>query len=269
MLTIPNPIFPDRNVNLRDYYHLKDDELLITKIFFTVQGEGPFAGHRALFIRLAGCNLGGKGVNGPGCSFCDTDFRFDQGRVWSVQDLHREIERQFPHDWPKTRLVVVTGGEPSLQRRGLINLLYGAPDDVRVQIETNGTRNIALGSIPAYIVCSPKVIEATDGNPKYYRPQEQTLRDADCLKFIVSSDHQSPYHEVPEYAKSFGKPVYVSPMAVYKPGVTSPNKAVVSIWDEDVFDQKKCARNHAYAAELAMKHGYIMSVQMHLFGQVE
>ena len=36
----------------------------ITEIFFTIQGEGPFSGHRAVFIRLAGCNLQ--------CPACDT-----------------------------------------------------------------------------------------------------------------------------------------------------------------------------------------------------
>jgi len=39
-------------------------------MFFTIQGEGPFAGHRSIFVRLAGCNLQ--------CPGCDTEYT--QGR---------------------------------------------------------------------------------------------------------------------------------------------------------------------------------------------
>ena len=42
------------------------DSLFVTSMFFTLQGEGPYAGLPALFIRLAKCNLD--------CSFCDTFF---------------------------------------------------------------------------------------------------------------------------------------------------------------------------------------------------
>jgi organic radical activating enzyme len=42
------------------------DSLFVTSMFFTLQGEGPYSGMPALFIRLAKCNLD--------CSFCDTFF---------------------------------------------------------------------------------------------------------------------------------------------------------------------------------------------------
>ena len=42
------------------------ESLFVTSMFFTLQGEGPYAGMPALFIRLAKCNLV--------CSFCDTFF---------------------------------------------------------------------------------------------------------------------------------------------------------------------------------------------------
>lgn len=38
------------------------DTLMVTSIFFTLQGEGPYSGMPALFIRLAKCNLS--------CNFC-------------------------------------------------------------------------------------------------------------------------------------------------------------------------------------------------------
>lgn len=38
--------------------------LQVQDVFYTIQGEGPFAGRTAVFIRLTGCNLR--------CWFCDT-----------------------------------------------------------------------------------------------------------------------------------------------------------------------------------------------------
>ena len=38
----------------------------VHSIFPTIQGEGPFVGQPAIFIRLAGCNLQ--------CPACDTDY---------------------------------------------------------------------------------------------------------------------------------------------------------------------------------------------------
>ena len=34
-----------------------EDGYLVHSMFHTLQGEGPFAGHPALFVRFAGCNL--------------------------------------------------------------------------------------------------------------------------------------------------------------------------------------------------------------------
>lgn len=42
--------------------------LAVTVIFPTIQGEMPFAGMPAVFLRLAGCNRGAK--VGTGCAFC-------------------------------------------------------------------------------------------------------------------------------------------------------------------------------------------------------
>ena len=53
---------------------LRGDGLLaVHSIFYTIQGEGPFAGETAVFVRLAGCNLQ--------CPLCDTDYTSDRRMV--------------------------------------------------------------------------------------------------------------------------------------------------------------------------------------------
>ncbi len=272
MLSIPNPIFPDRTVRASDYKQFGDD-LYVTKIFATIQGEGPFAGRRCVFVRLAGCNLGGKGLDGPGCSFCDTDFRFANGQRMSIDEVYNQIEQMYP-DSPD-RLVVVTGGEPMLQEN-LTKFLEGGRlrPGAPFQIESNGT---ALQSIPGEttLVVSPKVVESVNRvDQKYMTPPSKVLDRTDYFKFVVSADEASPYHDLPDWlfkliAEGFPPcDVYVSPMAVYQPGMVSPNNQAPSIWSL-YFDQRQCARNHAYAAELAMRYGYTVTVQMHLYCAVE
>ena len=53
------------------------DSLFVTSMFFTLQGEGPYAGLPAVFIRLTKCNLT--------CSFCDTFF--DDGEWMTFEQI--------------------------------------------------------------------------------------------------------------------------------------------------------------------------------------
>src|ERR1700744_6310052 len=83
------------------------DKLLVTSIFLTIQGEGPYQGRPAVFVRLAYCNLD--------CSFCDTFF--DQGDWFGVMELSHKVTAMIDASFVDRRLcgVVLTGGEPTLQ----------------------------------------------------------------------------------------------------------------------------------------------------------
>jgi 7-carboxy-7-deazaguanine synthase len=74
----------------------------VSEIFYSIQGESSFAGRPFVFIRLAGCNLR--------CTYCDTEYAFYGGTEMSIAQILRKIEA-FP-----TRLALVTGGEPMLQK---------------------------------------------------------------------------------------------------------------------------------------------------------
>lgn len=115
----------------------------VNEIFYSLQGEGFYTGRPAVFVRLSGCNLR--------CPFCDTDFAAYE-EMTSAQILAR-IEDLCPQERTTPMMVVLTGGEPSLQvDQPLVDALHAA--GFYVAIETNGTH--ALPDTIDWITCSPK-----------------------------------------------------------------------------------------------------------------
>ena len=97
---------------------------LVKEIFYSIQGEGYYAGRPAVFCRFAGCNLwSGKeeDMEDALCKFCDTDFvGFDGpegGKYQSAPQLAKKIRQSWPQRdvKPANPFVVCTGGEPLLQ----------------------------------------------------------------------------------------------------------------------------------------------------------
>src|SRR5579872_1784535 len=131
----------------------------VKECFLTLQGEGMQSGSRAVFLRLAGCNLWSgreKDRASAQCRFCDTDFVGTDGdgggKFRSADQLATHVEEVWG-EGSNQRLVVITGGEPMLQ---LDEALLGALHDRRfkVAVETNGTL-AALAGLD-WICVSPK-----------------------------------------------------------------------------------------------------------------
>ncbi|MDR2709126.1 MAG: 7-carboxy-7-deazaguanine synthase QueE [Elusimicrobiota bacterium] len=83
----------------------------ISEIFFSYQGEGPYAGMAQIFIRFAGCNLR--------CNYCDTPQGFIKNpEIFSVERLIKKVlsvrdnnKKKFNTKKP---YISLTGGEPLL-----------------------------------------------------------------------------------------------------------------------------------------------------------
>ncbi|NBX03236.1 MAG: 7-carboxy-7-deazaguanine synthase QueE [Alphaproteobacteria bacterium] len=209
-------------------------ELFVKHIFPTLQGEGLFAGWPAVFVRLGGCNLA--------CTFCDTDFEgYAALGVFKIVERVQELAQN--NDGKRVRsLVVITGGEPLRQN---IFLLCEAllADGFKIQIETNGTlfRELPEG---VDIICSPKNTGAG-----YFPIRADLLPRISALKFIISAS-DSNYSDVADVGQNVhATPVYVQPM--------------------DEYDVTKNAANRALALELAMQHGYRLSLQTHKLLEIE
>ena len=75
--------------------------MLISEIFYSIQGESTRAGRPCVFVRLTACDLR--------CTWCDTPYAFDEGKKRSVDDVVDAVEAYG------CQLVEITGGEPLLQ----------------------------------------------------------------------------------------------------------------------------------------------------------
>ncbi|MCM1449750.1 MAG: 7-carboxy-7-deazaguanine synthase QueE [Clostridiales bacterium] len=115
----------------------EDLTLRVNEIFYSLQGEGFHTGTPAVFVRLSGCNLK--------CDFCDTDH--SSYHPMSVSEIVARVKEH------KAPIVILTGGEPSLQPIGpLVDMLHN--EGFKVHIETNGTHN--LPPTIDWVTCSPK-----------------------------------------------------------------------------------------------------------------
>jgi 7-carboxy-7-deazaguanine synthase len=83
-------------------FELEGGRVKINEIFYSLQGESSFVGCPCAFIRLSACDLR--------CRYCDTEYAFYEGKEMSIPDIIEAIAG-YP-----TRLALVTGGEPLLQR---------------------------------------------------------------------------------------------------------------------------------------------------------
>lgn len=109
----------------------------VNEIFYSLQGEGAHSGEAAIFIRLSGCNLR--------CAFCDTIH--EPYKDLTEDEIASHIEKYPAH------LVVITGGEPTLQlTESLINKIH--EQGKMVAIETNGTRPVPKNV--DWVTVSPK-----------------------------------------------------------------------------------------------------------------
>ena len=99
--------------------------LTVCETFISLLGESTLAGLPAFFIRLSGCNLR--------CTYCDTTYAYEEGGTRSVESLVETVRGS------SQRLVLVTGGEPLLQKGTIMLLEELIRAGLEVMVETNGS----------------------------------------------------------------------------------------------------------------------------------
>jgi len=116
------------------------NQLRITEIFYSLQGEARTVGCPTVFVRLTGCPLR--------CGYCDTAYAFSGGELLSLEKILETVSSYGAH------YVTVTGGEP-LAQPGAIPLCAMLCDaGYEVSLETSGAIDVSN--------VDPRVVKVVD-----------------------------------------------------------------------------------------------------------
>lgn len=127
-------------------------DLLVSEYFYSIQGEGIYAGRPAVFLRLKGCNLLCGGIGSLQSGKCEqgATWRCDTMDVWTKgepQSFESICNNWQDRNWidalQKGAHLVITGGEPLLQDKSLAGFLTYFIQRYLfkpfIEVETNGT----------------------------------------------------------------------------------------------------------------------------------
>jgi 7-carboxy-7-deazaguanine synthase len=143
----------------------------VNEIFYSIQGESSFMGLPCAFIRLTACNLR--------CSYCDTEYAFNEGNERSVAEIMGTI-RAYP-----TSLVLVTGGEPMLQEsvHDLFRELLG--EGYTVCLETGGHISLKEVDLRVHKIMDIKCPGSGVESCNYFENVGYLTRN-DEVKFVIA-----------------------------------------------------------------------------------
>lgn len=203
-------------IGKRSTHHLSVSELFGP----TIQGEGPSQGLAVIFVRLGLCNLD--------CSWCDTPYTWDwTGKNGVKYDRVNELVRmpvadlvdQIKREAGPVRRVVISGGEPMVQRVALEDLVVALTDDgFDVEIETNGTLMPTATTLDlAKFNVSPKLANSGVTDEARYKHDVLTalLEAGATLKFVITTPDEIDV--VDDYAIALDCPperIYLMPEGI-------------------------------------------------------
>lgn len=221
--------------------------LWVQELFYSLQGEGPFIGRPAVFVRLGGCNLR--------CFWCDTDFESSAWRP-NLPELATEIEKLRP---AACDLIILTGGEPLRQNIvPLVEMLLAR--GLTVQIETNGTIWRELPPNPrCVVVCGPKTPKIDTKLAERADYFKYVLTEADCRSEdglpVMSTQIEGQAAKLyrPE-GSAAARMIYITPCD--EAGKRPSGSAAAAL------------QNLPQVVETALKFGYCAGIQLHKLGRI-
>ncbi|MGH9554823.1 MAG: radical SAM protein [Terriglobales bacterium] len=145
----------------------------ITEIYSSIQGESSYAGLPCIFVRLTGCNLR--------CTWCDSEYTFEGGRRMTLEAVEAQVRDLAP-----VKLVEITGGEPMLQEKEVLELMHRLlASGHTILLETSGERPLAR--VPKAVVKVVDVKCPHSGEADTFLLENlSALTPRDEVKFVLS-----------------------------------------------------------------------------------
>ncbi len=146
-------------------------DLRVTEIFYSLQGEARSVGWPTVFVRLTGCPLR--------CRYCDTAYAFHGGKRRDLAEILHEVGAYSP------RFVTVTGGEPLAQPAARTLLAALCDRDYEVSLETSGALPIAGIDARVSVVLDVKTPGSGEVERNLY-DNFAALKAKDQIKFVIT-----------------------------------------------------------------------------------
>ena len=149
------------------------EELKITEIFLSIQGESSHAGKPCAFVRLTGCPMR--------CVWCDSEYTFTGGEKMTFDQIFERLE-EFG-----CPLVEVTGGEPLAQKNVFPFITALLDKGYEVLIETGGFVSTEEVDQRAKIILDVKCPASGEAERNHWPNLERLRADRDEVKFVVAN----------------------------------------------------------------------------------
>lgn len=187
------------------------NQLRITEIFHSLQGESVTVGLPTVFVRLTGCPLR--------CQYCDTAYAFNGGETVAIAAIIDKVASyQCQH-------VCVTGGEP-LAQPGCITLLQALCDaGYQVSLETSGARDISEVDKRVMVVMDLKTPDSGECSKNLFTNLEH-LKQSDQIKFVLCS--RDDYDWARQIMTEFSLPERVQ--VLFSPSWNQLNPTTLADW---------------------------------------
>lgn len=202
----------------------------VSELFASVQGEGPSLGRPAIFLRLAQCNLR--------CLWCDTKYAWSEGFEKSIEEVVYEI-MNYLKTYGKVGLLVVTGGEPLLQKTELIELitrLKREVEDLEVEVETNCTFDPGgVLEVADRLIVSPKLSnsgmrEDVRRCSESFKHLPSSIKSKIYFKFVIESPGDiEEIEKVLEFIEVSPSSVFLMPQASTMEELANKMRMVVDL----------------------------------------
>ncbi|MGE3920004.1 MAG: 7-carboxy-7-deazaguanine synthase QueE [Gammaproteobacteria bacterium] len=145
-------------------------QLRITEIFYSLQGETRTVGLPTVFVRLTGCPLR--------CQYCDTAYAFSGGQMLTLDDICSKVASYKP------KYVTVTGGEPLAQKACIDLLKLLCDQGYNVSLETSGAIDVSLVDSRVVKVLDLKTPASGESSRNLWSNLE-FIQTHDQIKFVI------------------------------------------------------------------------------------